>query len=439
MLDMLKQFLADERAWDMYVTGQAGTGKTTGLAKAIEYCHMTGTPYVVCAFTHKACNILRSKLPDGARVQTLDSYIKRRPSINQEATKEAQVETNVIMGGAEHQAVLFVDEYSMVGDTTLTAIRELQEDLEADNGIPKMKVVWLGDPNQLPPVGDTPAVYPGGEYNLKLTKVYRQADDNPLMDTLQKLVAYIEGREKPQPLEPHASLIRGVDLVETYKQLDDAVMLAFTNERVQELNAEVQGYDEPRQGDILFSPTTKHFYTFVEPLDITQVPSLDRPFGSPLERMKDKYRTLDTLMELDLRCAVVYDHELEEDCILAYEFGHGNWSRMMQQFKKEAAGANKAIVDKYNMQAAAWAAQNRDSSLAKRRARAWRHFLAVNKNAVCLDFAHAMTVHKSQGSTFKYVVADTDNIAISAKFGIEQYLRLLYVTMSRASDRVYTN
>src|SRR5690606_41539466 len=120
MLDMLEQFLADARAWDMYVTGPAGTGKTTGLARAVQYCKVNDINYVVTAFTHKACDILRSKLPEGSAVQTLDSYIKRRPTINSDAVDPRHIETNTIVGPATAMAVLFIDEYSMIGDKTLT-------------------------------------------------------------------------------------------------------------------------------------------------------------------------------------------------------------------------------------------------------------------------------------------------------------------------------
>ena len=58
MLTMFKEFMADENAWDMYIKGAAGTGKTTSLAAGVQYCIDNEIPYVCCSYTHKACGIL---------------------------------------------------------------------------------------------------------------------------------------------------------------------------------------------------------------------------------------------------------------------------------------------------------------------------------------------------------------------------------------------
>ena len=183
-------FLDNPDADDMYITGAAGTGKTTGLAEVVQYCKDNDVCYTVCAFTHKACGILRSKLPENAIVRTLHSYLKRRPGINQDATKVEHVQINSKLGAADKTAVLFIDEYSMVGEKDLMDIRDAQDDHEG------LKVVWLGDPNQLPPVGDMPSVRPYGKYCVTLTKQYR--NDNPLQQVLTKLISYINGT----PAEP---------------------------------------------------------------------------------------------------------------------------------------------------------------------------------------------------------------------------------------------
>ena len=94
MISTFKQFLADEQAWDMYITGAAGTGKTTSLAEGVQYCIDQEIPYVVCAYTHKACGILRDKLPQGAIVRTLHSFLGKRPCINTNATKKEYVNVN---------------------------------------------------------------------------------------------------------------------------------------------------------------------------------------------------------------------------------------------------------------------------------------------------------------------------------------------------------
>lgn len=437
MLDTFKAFSQDKSAWDMYVTGPAGTGKTTGLAECVQYCIDNGISYVVTAYTHKACGVLRSKLPEGALIQTLHSFIKKRPIIDGDATSKERIQQNVKTAAAEKVEILFVDEYSTVGERDLNDIRAEQDDPESD--LPCMQVVWLGDANQLPPVNDMEAIIPEGPYQVKLTHVYRQGNDNPLSDTLSTLVKYIEGRAKPKVLEANAAFVRGVDLIETYKTVEDAVLLAFTNKRVEELNKAIQGYDEPEEGDKLFSPTTKHYYRFIEYLPAEAVYALDRPFGEPL-LLGSKYKTLEYITQQQTYTfARVHDLELDEEQVVAFIFGHSTYKLYLEQLKFAAASVNKRIESKYKVKAAHWAKNNFTSPLGQERAQVWRDFLSFNECVICLDFAHAMTVHKSQGSTFKNVIVDSEDIGICADRNFSLYLRLLYVALSRASSKAYTN
>ena len=55
------------------------------------------------------------------------------------------------------------------------------------------------------------------------------------------------------------------------------------------------------------------------------------------------------------------------------------------------------------------------------------------------SFAHAMTIHKSQGSTYDTVYLDTEDLGMVANMDYIMYLRLLYVAVSRASNKVITN
>ena len=128
MQQEFKDFLADKEAWDMFITGAAGTGKTTKLAQLVQHCIDIELPYVVCAFTHKACGILRSKLPTNTRVQTLHSYLSKRPMINTNATKKEHVNVNARTGDVDKiPKIMFLDEYSMVGEKDFMDIREQQD------------------------------------------------------------------------------------------------------------------------------------------------------------------------------------------------------------------------------------------------------------------------------------------------------------------------
>ena len=428
-------FLADEEAWDMYVTGAAGTGKTTDLANSVQYCIQEEIPYVVCAYTHKACGILRTKLPTGARVQTLHSFLGKRPTINADALKTEHVQSSTKVGATdEDPKILFLDEYSMVGEKDFCDIREAQ-DSDYD-GIPALKVVWIGDCHQLPPVGDIQAINPSGDYCVTLTKQYR--NDNPLQIPLNRLISYLNGAN-PEPLEAvHGYFERDLDIVSSYISCkDDKVILAFTNERVQTLNEEIAGKDEPDQGDLMFSPTTQHQYTFVKWIDYPTY--IDMSYTDPL-MLGSKYKTLEHLIDSELcRFAEVIDEDGEVK-IFAAVFGHYNYKWLNEDLANIAVDTNKAIESKHKgYKASGWSRANSKHKLARQRAKAWRDCLSIKDCVICLDFPYAMTVHKSQGSTYHSVFIDTNDLAIIANRNFNLYLKLTYVAISRASNYVGTN
>ena len=421
MLSTLKKYLADTSlAHDMYITGQAGTGKTTGLRELVQYCIDANQDYMVCAFTHKACGILRSKLPANAKVRTLHSYLKKRPTINQEAHDHSRIERSVVTGEADLVPLLFVDEYSMVGEQDLMDIRAIE---------PAIKVVWLGDSNQLPPVGDIQAIEPYGPYTVTLTHVYRQEGDNPLLGTLQQLVSFIEGAPASE-LKEHSSFHRNQDLVKSYQDdAEDKILLAYTNAQVEALNASVQGRDEPEAGDKVYSPTTKETYEFKRWLEPHEVSYIMPGFGDPIT-LGTRFKTLEFLLTQGYQFA-----ELNDEIVVACQFGHGRYKQLSTQLKRAAAGSNAAI----GKDAGTWARKNPNHKKSKERAKAWRSFLSFNEAVICLDFTHAVTVHKSQGSTYKSVYLDTQDLAIAADINYTLYLKLMYVALSRASATVVTN
>lgn len=434
---MLIEFLDDKDAWDMFVTGPAGTGKTTSMADYVQHCIDTQLSYVVCAYTHKACGILRSKLPAGSRVQTLHSFLQKRPTINTEAVKLNQVKSSLQTSKPDEEPkVLFLDEFSMVGEKDLMDIRAAQD--PEYEGSPKLKLVAFGDLNQLPPVGDIQTLKPGGKYWKKLTKIYR--NDNGLQKPLNQLISYIDKTAQPEPLRPVSGYFeRGIDIDKVKFNEPDKIYLAYTNNRVQKLNAMLQGYTDPGKGDKVFSPNTQHTYTMIDYLTPEEVDYIDLHYTDQLH-LGSKFKTLEGLIKSD-KCSFGQFEDLDGKVNqFAYVFGHYTYKVIREELEREAVKSNKAIEEEFKgYKAAAWAKANYTHKLARERAKAWREYLSFNDCVICLDFTHAMTVHKSQGSTYHTVIVDTGDISFAAERNFDTYLKLLYVAISRASHKVYTS
>lgn len=170
ILDTFKAFMDDTEAPYMYVTGGADTGKTINLNHIIQYCINEDISHCICTFTHKAIGVLRSKMPKKAMLATLHSFLIKRPTINTNTTKVKHVNSNTRVGSSDIVRVIFIDEFSIVGNRNYEDIQSLQWD---DTGKLLTKVVFLGDLNQLPPVGGIQSITPSGDYCVHLTKVHR--------------------------------------------------------------------------------------------------------------------------------------------------------------------------------------------------------------------------------------------------------------------------
>lgn len=441
-LSMFKAFMQDESAWNMYVTGPAGTGKTTQTKELVQYCMDNNISYVVCAYTHDACNILREKLPKEAIVKTLHSFLKKRPMINTHAKAAQHVEISKKSGEAsadDHVAIMLLDEFSMVGEQDYLDIVERQD--PSYEGKPLMKVLNIGDMNQSPPVGDIPGIFPVAPWWVKLTKIWRQAGDSELIDTLITLVSYIEGTAEPATLKPNKNFIRGIDIVKHYLTSDKhKAILAYTNKRVESLNAELESVTKPYMDAIVRSPTSRQTYKYIERVDPNYVSEIALPFGDRVLCLDTKYKTLEHLLKMSEEVHFA-DVRTKEDEIqtIAYVFGHYQYKIFLNNLKIAAAESNQAIEVKFRMSAKRWAEGNRSHPMARARAKAWRDFLTFKEAVVCLDFNHAMTIHKSQGSTYEEIYIDSDDLSLCSFRDFTLYLRLMYVAVSRAQKNVYTN
>lgn len=434
-LDVFDRFIADPEAWDMFITGQAGTGKTTNLDELTSYCEANKIPYAVCAHTHKACGVLRSKLSTGAPVSTLWSFLKKRPSINTSAKKVHEVDSSFQHGDPDKTGILFIDEYSVVGEKDLMDIRAMQDpQYEAD---PHVKIVWIGDPNQLPPVKDQQTLIAYGEYQVKLKKIWRT--DGPLIGILTKLVSFIEGAPA-EPLEENSMFKRGVNILEAYeKQTEDKVMLAYTNAQVQHLNFSIMGRSEPHPFDMLFSPSLHDEFTFLQKISPQAVAIVDQAYGDSLG-FNSKFKTLEFMLQHEICDFMLVADAEGDEFIYPVIFGTSNYKLAKDRAASDAVKLNKEIETKFKTTSAAvWAKNNYQHPLARKRALAWRTYMTLNDTVYGFDFNHAMTVHKSQGSTFKHVYLDSQDLAICMDRNYQMYLRLFYVAISRASHSVTTN
>lgn len=143
--------------------GLAGTGKTTVATELIARLQSHGLSTIVCAPTGKAASVLRRKGAEHAR--TLHSAIY-------ELDESRSTPDNMVWKvrqDARRATLAIVDEASML---TVEMLNDLA-------GVVK-RILLVGDPGQLPPVGGEPALAQGMPRHV-LTTIHRQAQDSGIV------------------------------------------------------------------------------------------------------------------------------------------------------------------------------------------------------------------------------------------------------------------
>lgn len=414
---MITKFLNQSTDLEAFITGPAGSGKTTYLKDVITQLNKDNITYKVVAYTHKAKDVLISKLPKNTDVTTLHSWLKKRPGINSKAKHMRALMTTSQHGKPEMLELLIVDEFSFVGEKDYYSIGELQDDLSLntdENGdrnleyIKPLKVLYVGDLNQLSPVDGPPAVFPIEPYWTKLTTIHRSTSD--ISKPLAKLVDMIEGNRPMKFLEPTNSFLRKQNIDTLYKQdeTDDKIMLAFTNRAVQLHNQKIQGYKVPQQDDIMYCPSLKkivtlnHISNSCQDLCVTPIGQIGPD---------TKYNPLKILNKLDY--VKFYYTDIG---IIPGIFGSYENKIIRDKLGKLLVSKNKRSVDSKEV---------------------FKEYKSINDYVSILDFNHCMTIHKSQGSEYTNVYVDSEDLSIC--FDKQERMKLLYVAMSRSKDKIFLN
>lgn len=175
------------------LAGYAGAGKTT-LAKII--AESVGEDVLFCAFTGKAANVLRDKGCDNA--MTLHAALYTPIEVDEAAIKEieASIEGAAIIGDnalidkltkqlaelrlKQQKPRFSLNEDGYFGQARLCIVDEysmLNNELIRDMVKVGKKILYLGDPEQLPPVEGECSIKP----DLFIDEIHRQALDSPII------------------------------------------------------------------------------------------------------------------------------------------------------------------------------------------------------------------------------------------------------------------
>ena len=433
-LSNLKKFAYGESI--MYLlTGYAGSGKTSLVQAWLRDLRAEGYKgrIVFTAPTNKAANVLRGMVNRwrlDVECITCAKLLGLKPVIEYETGrqrfKKSYSEESVI----QDYDLVVVDETSMVNEELWGYLTE-----EANMFT---RILFMGDPAQLPPVNEAMSkAFLEINDSSHLSEVMRYRGsiaamaDNIRSNLGRRGEPFFESEYTEDGSEGLFVLTQDswnetiIKLFRSENYLEDpnyCRVLAYTNKRVASLNkmirTAIRGTGAPRfvEGDRLIA--TDH-YSILSPFGGGHTTilstSAEMEVNGVSVGMEGRWKVwfLDIIRFEDGASKLI--PVLHEDCCKEFD-------RTQKELHQKAVNGQKQL---------------------------WREWHENRAQFAYVDYAYSLTVHKSQGSTFRNVFVDAANILTNKKVntvqlpGTEKFQRvyernqLLYVAMTRPSHRLF--
>lgn len=386
--------------------GYAGTGKSFSI---LELVRGTFKPHEVCftAPTNKAVKVLRNYLDQAGlsacTTKTIYSLLGLSLRANGEVKEITKPEEPVDLSGYK---LIIVDEGSMVNQFLLSAI----EDAYSDWQVP---FLFMGDPAQIPPVGEITSPIWKIASNAELTKVLRYG--NSILDLATAIRTVVDHPfpalkivESPPVYVLPKPAFRS-KIAETIPEIlaGEAKVIAWRNVTTEEYNTfirrEIFGFQEAKANPWL--PTDKIVAT------------------AHLKDLEDN-----TFMRTD-----------EEAVVLQVAVGSHPYYQEFEIFNLlvELENGRKATCRVLTPKAA-FELQNRLNEISMEakggKKYLWGEFWKLKEAFHEIKHSYAITTHRSQGSSYRKVFVDREDILLNRNR--PEAFRSLYVAVTRAREEV---
>lgn len=439
-IDAFERLIATDRERaTLILRGYAGTGKTT-LVGALVKALRKRMPLVLLAPTGRAAKVL------AAHAQMAASTIHRRIyrlSGDDEGWSGVDVAPN-----RDGNALFIVDEASMIGSGGEGVEHDLLQDMLHHIFMAEgNKLLIVGDPAQLPPVGSphSPALdvkdlraFGLAAGMVELTEVVRQAEESGILKNatdLRTLLTPGSPAQSPSPsiscplprFTPSPDVIRvdGLDLQDVLetayaKQGDDEVcVICRSNKRAYQYNQQVRvrihGYEEELSpGDRLM--VVKNNYLWAgrngkpeliangEPMFVKRIHGIEERYGLRFADITTGWWNGTEERELDVK--VILDTLASEGPALPVPRMKLLVQAVLASIIAPTKGARFKLL--------------REDPYA---------------NALQIKYAYAVTCHKAQGGQWHTVFVDQGYV--TEEMIDKEYMRWLYTAVTRATDQLY--
>jgi len=396
-LKQLHLFMNSKTANIYILGGYAGTGKTTVLRSLVnDYGYSS---FYFTAPTNKATNILQRTLCDNrAKCSTIYSLL----NINM-VQKEDKLALSYPSEIAEVYRTIVIDEVSMLSSVLIQYLLRVAEHN-------KIKLIFIGDSAQLPPIGEpsSPIFNIQSDYHYTLTEVVRYNDDMLEMAThIRECIS--ESKKIVIPYTDSENIkVRKYDefITDLLKSItdgqftSDSKVIAWRNKTVDE-------YNQLIRKNLFSNPKCK----FVVGERIAM--------ASPVFRNKEVIATIDdecTITKVRIghetkfnikiyRLHVRFDNGMSCKLNIVHELEQSIYERRLSGLAQKAKQSNN-----------------------------WKSYWELKQYFHTVRYSYAITAHRSQGSTYKQTFVDVTDILYNSN--VKEAMHCLYVANTRQTDNL---
>jgi ATP-dependent exoDNAse (exonuclease V) alpha subunit len=436
VFDTLCEFITSDDDRKFFVLeGFAGCGKTTIVKEFMDWYGKQQCPemesVVLCAPTHKALKVMRKMVQsiqsnDFMMFATIHSLLGITPYIDHDGKEVFKRNQDIEIDFSTFNIIL-IDESSMVDDYLFKELYNHAKQCD-------VKMIFVGDPKQIPPINHnhsmpmTPVVQEKlGFVKGELTTIVRQAEDNPIIKlsstirntddfAFQKRVDHVKDGFGVYHMDISSDKkgiykkLNSVFNTETFAENPDhAKVIAWTNNTVKHFNnairALIYGKDAPKIRDgekmILKRPVIVSKTVLANNNeDITVLTSVVTTMK--LEGKDLKYYLCRVRNERDetFQANIIHEEsEKEFDKIL----------ERLSNYAKSQKGHPRSV--------------------------AWRKYYDAYDTFLYADYNYAITCHRSQGSTYDIAFVIYTDIMNNRKPSEKN--RILYTAVTRPRETLY--
>ncbi len=450
--------------------GYAGTGKTFLISHLTAYLERKEIPFILAAPTGRAARMLSQKTNQPS--VTIHSLIYAGADETISSPKDIeQTVLNFQMKKAQtpSETVFIIDEASMVADTggssgflnfgTGRLLCDLLDycglNYKAAGKRSKRKIIFVGDPAQLPPINqsNSPALskdYLMSEFELpaeeaQLTEVIRQDANSGILnfatdirDALQE-----DGFQFPlYKLSPQSRLIKKENFIGEWikvalKNLDETAVITWTNELALYYNRAVRHHifktknDAPRKGDRILVVNNNQHYKFLNG-DIIEIKEISS--DRDVRQVKNSYTGEEVM--LAFRDVVVQWRDEESELNERYCKILENMldSKKSGLSREEYTALRILSLEQAGIKLKRYSAKNSQKMLDQKKAVDEALKESEFHNALQVKYGYALTCHKAQGGEWQNVFLDFSTFGSR---NTEDYLRWAYTAVTRGKETLY--